>query len=218
MKRSTMLLGSLVLGSLAMLAACSGSASDPVFHGGPVPTTTSSTEPPPGEDAAPPATDSGSHDDAAVPDAGHDAAKPKDAFGGAPAYASKTGPSTRKGGHSFAGNTPKTNPAGKACLNCHGASGGAPTFAAAGTVYAGATPAASIEVRAIGTDGMAYSAYTDADGNFFFPAAVAPIAFASMAGARNATDTRLMGAVAPSGNCNDCHSTAGGAGHIVVTP
>lgn len=81
---------------------------------------------------------------------------------------------------SFNGNTPKSNPAGKPSLNCHHAGGGAPTFAAAGTVYEGLEPAASVEVRAIGANGKAWSAYTNADGNFLFPAATQPIAFPAL--------------------------------------
>lgn len=214
MKRS-LALASLVLGSFAMLAACSGGPGEPVDHGGAAPTsTTLPSDPAPVADAA--AADGGA--DSAAPDAARDAARPKDAFEGAPTYVAKVGPGTRKGGHSFAKNTPVTNPAGKACLDCHGASGGAPTFAAAGTIYQGAAPASGVEVRAVGTDGAAYSAYTDADGNFFFRAAAAPIAFGSLMGARSATTTKLMTSLAANGNCNACHSVAGGAGHIVVTP
>jgi hypothetical protein len=210
-----MLLTVSLLGALAPLGACSGPG-DPVFHGSPPPATTSPTDPTPDDDAAPPTADGGTESDAA--DAGFDAAKPKDAFGGAPAYAGASGPDTRKAGHNFNSNTPKTNPAGKACLNCHGASGPAPAFAAGGTIFAGTTPAANVEVRAIGTDGKAYSAYTNADGNFFFRAAASPIAFESMMGARTATTTMLMTGTAPNGNCNNCHSIAGGAGPIVLTP
>ncbi len=218
MKRSTMLGGSLTLVTLATLAACSPGPGEPGFHGGPTPTTTSlGTEPPPGDDAAAPKADGGTHDDAAATDGGH-GVPPKDAFGGAGAYAAMSGPVTRKAAHSFLANAPKTNPAGQACLTCHGTSGGALAFAAAGTVYAGAAPAPSVEVRAVGKDGKAYSAYTDADGNFFFLAAAAPIAFPAMVGARNASGPRLMTALSQNGSCNGCHSAPGGAGHIVVTP
>ena len=153
-------------------------------------------------------------------DAGTDSAppKPKNAFDGAPAYAAKVGPTTRKAGHDFANATPRTNPAGRPCLNCHGASGGAPTFSAAGTVYVGTTPASSVEVRVVGDDGKTYSAFTDADGNFFFRAATQFIEFPAMTGARNASGARLMAGLPTSGNCNQCHSAAGSAGRIVVGP
>lgn len=155
-----------------------------------------------------------------TPDAGTDtgAPKPKDAFDGAPAFAAKLGPTTRKAGHNFANATPTTNPAGRACLNCHGAAGGAPTFSAAGTVYVGATPASSVEVRVVGNDGKAYSAFTDADGNFFFRNATQLIEFPAMVGARNASGERLMAGLPTSGNCNQCHGSGGGAGRIVVGP
>ncbi|MBS2013428.1 MAG: hypothetical protein JST00_11100 [Deltaproteobacteria bacterium] len=153
-------------------------------------------------------------------DAGTDSGTPKakNAFDGAPAYAAMVGPTTRKAGHNFANATPRTNPAGRACLNCHGDSGGAPTFSAAGTVYAGTTPASSVEVRVLGNDGKAYSTYTDADGNFFFRASTQLIELPAMVGVRNASGARLMTTLVTSGNCNQCHSNAGGAGRIAVGP
>lgn len=153
-------------------------------------------------------------------DAGTDSSAPKakSAFDGAPSYVATVGPTTRKAGHNFANATPKTNPAGRACLNCHGDSGGAPTFSAAGTVYAGTTPASSVEVRVVGSDGKAYSTYTDADGNFFFRAATQLVELPAMVGVRNASGTRLMATLVTSGNCNQCHSNGGGAGRIVVGP
>lgn len=160
-----------------------------------------------------------------TPDAGNDAAttdpdsgqiKPKDAFAGAPGFLPKVGMSARQAGHSFNANTPKTNPAGRPCLNCHGG-GGPPAFAAAGTIYDGTAPAASVEVRAYGADGKPYSAYTDADGNFFIRATT-QLTLPALVGARNATRTRVMGSAVSKGNCNDCHSSAGGAGLISVGP
>jgi len=142
--------------------------------------------------------------------------EPKGAFDSAPGFLPQAGMSARRGGHNFNANTPKTNPAGKACLDCHGG-GGAPAFAAAGTVYDGAKPAASVEVRAYGADGKAYSAYTDADGNFFIRATT-QLTLPALVGVRNAASTRVMGSAAAKGNCNECHSPAGGAGRIVVTP
>jgi len=184
----------------------------------PTPSATSvPNEPPPA--GTTPRNEAGSPPDAAIDAGDAGTPKPKDAFDGAPAYVAQTGPSTRQSGHNFGSNTPKTNPAGRACLNCHGDSGGAPTFAAAGTVYEGTKPAVGAEVRAIDAEGTAYSAYTDADGNFFFRAtATALLELPAMVGARSAKGTRLMSTAAPKGNCNECHSTAGGAGRIVVGP
>lgn len=156
-----------------------------------------------GSDASTTSTDSGQ-------------SKSTDAFAGAPGFLPQPGMSARQAGHSFNSNTPKTNPAGKACLNCHGG-GSAPAFAAAGTVYDGTAPAASVEVRAYGADGKAYSAYTDADGNFFIRATT-QLTLPAFVGARNAASTRVMGSAANKGNCNECHSTAGGAGRISVGP
>jgi hypothetical protein len=215
-----LLLASVLVASLASVAiACSGS--DDSLDGAPEPPSTAApgTEPPPqdgGElDSGVAPGDGATTADSALPDA----AKPKNAFEGAPAYAPQAGPSTRQAGHSFNGNTPKTNPAGKPCLNCHGAGGGAPTFAAGGTVYDGAKVAANVEVRVVdATTGKAYSAFTNADGNYFFPAASLPATFPALVGVRNAAGTRLMASPAPKGNCNECHSIAGGAGRIVVTP
>lgn len=214
----------LLLSSLAAIACGAVACSGPDYsrdEGSTTPTTSSPTEPTSkdGGVAEDDDVEGEREEDSGVTDAaqGVDAAKPASAFTGAPAYAAKLGPATRKAGHSFAKNTPQTNPAGKACLDCH-AGGGAPAFAAAGTVYEGAKPAASVEVRVFGADGVARSAFTNADGNFFFRAAGQPLAFPALAGVRNATGTTLMTGHATKGNCNECHSVAGGAGRIVVTP
>lgn len=216
-----MLLGPLALASFVALAASAGACSgvDETYGDTSRTTTPSPTEPTP-SDASTATPDGAGGTDAGAIDAATeaDAAKPKDAFEGTAAYAAQAGPTTRQAGHNFNANTPKTNPAGRPCLNCHDGTGNAPAFAAGGTVYAGAKPAASAEVRVVGADGIARSAYTDADGNFFFRAATQDLDFPALAGARNATATKLMTGHATKGNCNECHSIAGGAGKIVVTP
>jgi hypothetical protein len=98
----------------ALASACSG-ADDASDDAPRTPSTALPTEPGPAHggktaDAAT-ATDSGATDAAT----GTDAAKPKNAFEGAPAFASQTGPSTRQGGHAAKGN----------CNECHSIAGGA---------------------------------------------------------------------------------------------
>ena len=82
----------------------------------------------------------------------------------------KSGPSTRKAAHPFTND----DPAGRACFDCHG--GAATSFSFAGTVYAnaaGTARAANVEVRMLDKGGKALSAWTNADGNFFFPEVLA---------------------------------------------
>lgn len=221
--RSIATIGALVAGAaVAALESVGCTATVNELEDGASPMTSSpATEPPVAANAA----DATPNDTANTPDAGADAAttnpdsgenKPKNAFAGAPGFLPQLGMSARQAGHSFNANTPKSNPAGRACLNCHGG-GGAPAFAAAGTIYDGVAPAASVEVRAYGADGKAYSAYTDADGNFFIRATT-QLTLPAFVGVRNATSTRVMGSAASKGNCNECHSTAGGAGRILVGP
>jgi mono/diheme cytochrome c family protein len=129
-----------------------------------------------------------------------DAGSAQNVFTGTAAYVSKTGASTRQGGHNFAGNSPTTSPKGQACFSCHGPS--APTMVFGGTVYAnvaGTKPAANVEVR-VGTT----SVYTDQDGNFYKLGA--SLTKASLTGARDATQVKAMTAKVTSGNCNSCHN------------
>jgi mono/diheme cytochrome c family protein len=143
------------------------------------------------------------------------------AFLGAPAYVATVGATTRKPQHNFAGNTPTTNPAGQACLQCHGAAGPAPRFGFAGTIYkdtAGTKPASSVQVRIIDANNKALATFTDADGNFFIPFATSgAIAFPVKGGARDADTTKLMKGTATNGNCNSCHR-AGGASTPLAVP
>ncbi len=150
-------------------------------------------------------------------DGGAADAKPN-AFTSAGAYAATAGPSTRKAGHDFAGATPTTNPAGRPCLQCHGSGGPAPRFAFAGTVYKDATgtPAPRVQVRVVGADGVARTAFTDADGNFFFRFASGAVKFPALAGARDGDTAELMTNTTANGNCNSCHRAGGTEPQLVV--
>ncbi len=217
-----MWLAALPLVTLAQVTACSGmddgvSARESTTPSNePAETTTEpkSEDPNPtaqdaGNDGAtnpPPASDAGNKD--AAPDAG-----PIDAFTGAGAYQSKSGPSTRKAAHPFTNDDPH----GRACFDCHGSS--ATSFSFAGTVYAnaaGTQRAANVEVRLLDKSGKALSAWTNADGNFFF--ILEPngdLDFPSHAGIRNAKGKKVMQSITDSGDCNNCHK-AGGAGRLVA--
>jgi hypothetical protein len=191
-------------------AACSGGETAVLgFPGGDQDPTEPATG---GDDGAKPPPPKPAPADAGV-EASGPPAPPPNAFTGAPAYTSKLGPSTRKTAHPF----PNDDPRGRPCLNCHG--GSATSFAFAGTVYttaAGTTPAARVEVRARDKNGKALSAWTNADGNFFF--LLEPdgdLVFPGHAGIRTATATKLMSGGALNGNCNFCH-TAGDAGRLVA--
>jgi hypothetical protein len=136
------------------------------------------------------------------------------AFAGAPAYVATLGPSSidisGKGNGHLSFNA-AGNPAGQACLNCHDGAGkgGAPAFSFAGTVFedkAATKPAARAEVRVVGADGKALSAYTDVNGNFFFRAGAGVTAVPAIAGARNATLARTMINKFNDANCNECHN------------
>lgn len=140
------------------------------------------------------------------------------AFTGAPAYVATTGPTTRIAAHDFANATPRTNPAGRPCMQCHGAGGPAPRFLIAGTVYKDATgtPAPQVEVRVVGADGVARTTYSNDDGNFFFRAATGAVMFPAKVGARDADTTKVMTIDAANGNCNSCHRAAGSTPPLVV--
>lgn len=215
-----------IAGALAVVA-CGGV--DTGFRNGPG-GSLDSTSPPEGSSGAPggEAQDAGEDDDAAPSDAATsssgnpvdaaDAAKPgPTAFTGAPAYVATTGPSTLNAGHSKF--NAQNDPAGRPCLNCHGAGGGAAQFTFAGTVFkdaAGTMPAAQIEIRLRDANGKGLSAYSDANGNFFLPLNPnGDLAFPVHAGGRDANTKKLMNATTTNGNCNGCHKP-GAQGHIVV--
>jgi cytochrome c553 len=218
-------LRSLLLAASLAVSACGGfDAGDP-YHMRPR-ETVSDTDPSPSSEEQ--AADAGTHDDedastdqqpapGPAPDSGTLTPKP-DAFTGAAAYAATTGATTIQTQHNFAGSTPTTNPAGQPCLKCHGAAGPAPRFTFGGTIYKDATgtPASQIEVRVVGTDGVARSTYTDANGNFFFPFASGAVKFPAAAGARDADTKKSMTTTTANGNCNSCHKAGGTSPPLVV--
>jgi hypothetical protein len=171
---------------------------------------------------------SGGGGDASAPDsgpksdAGTDAGPLPDgginAFTGAGAYVAKLGPSARNQRHNFPANNPPTNPAGSACLTCHGGQQkGTVRFLFGGTIYKdvnGTAPVPMIEVRTREANGTGSSAMTDADGNYYF---VRNQAFAPpvQGGARDGTTTNTMTNIINNGDCNSCHAP-GGEGRIHV--
>lgn len=215
----------LVLLALA-LAACGGfDAGNPYRVRASEAPDTNATEPPPGQDDDgddPPSageTDGGAQ--TIVPsgtDAGTAPPPKPTAFTDAPAYAATAGPTTRIAAHDFAGATPTTNPAGRPCMQCHGAAGPAPRFLIAGTVYKDATgtPASQVEVRVVGANGVARTTYSNPDGNFFFRAATGAVMFPAKVGARDGNTTKVMTIDAANGNCNSCHRAAGTSSPLVV--
>lgn len=141
---------------------------------------------------------------------GGDAGPRANAFTDAGTFAPDAGELTERASHNFAGNTPTTQPAKQACLDCHKNGGAGMAFAFGGTVFAddaGTKPAAGVEVRVRDTNGTFTSVYTDVHGNFF--ARTATATFPAQTGARTAASTALMVDNASNGNCNACHNGAG---------
>ena len=103
-------------------------------------------------------------------------------------------------------------------MQCHGAAGPAPRFLIAGTVYKDATgtPASQVEIRVVGTNGVARTTYSNADGNFFWRAADGAVAFPAKVGARDDNTTKGMPTDAANGNCNSCHRAGGTSSPLVV--
>jgi hypothetical protein len=156
-------------------------------------------------------TDSAVDSAVAAVDAGAlDAGPAINAFEGAGAFVNQAGPSARKGGHKFSGNTPTTSPSKQACLGCHSAGGGETPFSFAGTVFttnAGTTPLANAEVRVRNAAGQATLVHTDADGNFFSRNSAA--GFPALTAARKGAALKAMSgslATAADGDCNKCHN------------
>lgn len=206
------------LGVAALSSACGGEDQDPARShsdgmtavgpdGAPLPTgtTTSPTSTGTYDPGAPPELPDG----APLPP-GIDAGK---AFDYAPPYVANLGPSSRSdAGHNFAANTPRSNPRGTICLDCHkvgGAAAGRPFFAGGTVKQTSGAPAPSVEVRLKAyISPNAVTAYTDDDGNWFITpgaAADAGVGFSVRPGVRNATALRMMGPSAAFGRCNQCH-------------
>lgn len=213
--------------AMISMIACSGADdSSPIrMRGGETnapATNTNSTQPTDGDDTTPASNDDQDPSTSQPPppattDAGTDSGPKVDPnpFAGAPAYVNTLGPSARKTQHPFTND----NPAGRACFNCHGDLGAATPMAFGGTVYTtagGTTGAARVEVRVKDQDGKAISAWSDADGNFFF--FVNPngdLNLPGHAGIRNAKGKKVMSGTIANGNCNSCHN-ANGAGRLVA--
>ena len=113
------------------------------------------------------------------------------------------------------------NPAGQNCLSCHAKGGDAgTTFTMAGTVY-GPDDAGlgGVEVRVKEADGTSIASYTNAEGNFYYLAAVGePIEAGALSGVRNAASVQTMPdplANGMQGSCNQSGTCHGGTtGHI----
>lgn len=214
--------------ALISVIACSGAEDSSLTRSpggetnGPTATTNPTQPSTDDEDTSPASIDDR---DAATPqpaptpsDAGATDAGPKadpNPFTGAPAYVNTLGASARKTQHPFTND----NPAGRACFNCHGDNGSAPAMAFGGTVYttaAGGAGSARVEVRVKDKDGKAISAWSDADGNFyFFVNPNGDLNLPGHAGIRNAKGSKVMSGTIADGNCNGCHN-ANGAGRLVA--
>jgi hypothetical protein len=157
-------------------------------------------------DASAPPNDAGQPGDAgAAPSGG------SGVFADAGAYAPMLGPSARNVRH-----TTNPNPAGTPCLSCHGGQkGNVVPFLFGGTVWSSpsaTTPTPMAEVRVIQANGVALTAYSDADGNFFFPEGQnGPLSAPAAAGVRDAKGEAPMSNVFNDGDCNSCHRQGGQA-------
>jgi hypothetical protein len=101
---------------------------------------------------------------------------------------------------------------------CHGSGGDGPILSFGGTVYTDATgtaPAVGVEIRVIDSKGLAASAFSDSDGNFYArqPAFAAP---PGHAGARDGSGVLDQASPVTSWSCNSaaCH----GAGKRIYAP
>jgi hypothetical protein len=168
-------------------------------------------------DASPevgPTGDSGPKTDAAKEggstDSGTDTGATTTAFTGAGAYASNK-PATSAVTYHTNNNVGVTPGPGQDCLSCHKMGGSGPQFLFAGTVCADMacnTRAVDKEVRVRGSDGKAFSAHSDDDGNFWYlPGTGEAISFPANSGARDGTNTALMTGTIAMGSCNSggCH-------------
>jgi hypothetical protein len=169
------------------------------------------------QDASPevgPTGDSGPKTDAATDsgakDTGADTAGTTTAFSGANAFANNKPATSAVTYHNnnMVGVTPGP---GQDCLSCHKMGGSGPQFLFAGTLCADQNcnaPAVDKEIRVRGSDGKAFSAHSDDDGNFWYlPGTGEALAFPAMSGARDGTNTALMVGTITAASCNTggCH-------------
>jgi hypothetical protein len=113
---------------------------------------------------------------------------------------------------------PTMNP-GEACISCHQRQRDAPRFSAAGTVYTNydepddCNGVEGATVRVTDADGQAYTAISNAAGNFYFDERTARIvppytATVTWPDGRVAS----MGGAQDTGDCNSCHGQTGAQG------
>ena len=108
---------------------------------------------------------------------------------------------------------------GKACLACHGPAAGNHEAAEhalgfAGTIYesrAGEQPAEGVLVVVEDVTGQLFEVGSNRVGNFFVER---PVPTPMMVEVRDGDRVLRMESPAPSGDCNACHSAAGGAGRL----
>jgi hypothetical protein len=154
------------------------------------------TGPPPGSpDAAAGGPDGGGGTDAQVQAGSPDAA---------PAACKPAVATTASGQH---------NP-GTACLSCHRAGGGAPTWTLAGTLYdrsAGGTAIAGATITVTDANGATFDLVSARNGNFWTSQ---PVAMPATIVASMCPDTVPMISTLSSGDCNSCHTGGGSPGRV----
>ena len=96
---------------------------------------------------------------------------------------------------------------GRACLDCHGGGGDAPTFRLGGTLYsslAGGAPVVGATVRMTDAAGVEHEAISARNGNFWITEA---ITFPIQVSASSCPSAQAMVAPSAVGNCNasGCH-------------
>jgi hypothetical protein len=96
---------------------------------------------------------------------------------------------------------------GRACMQCHSAGGGAPTFTAAGTLYdalTGGKAVAGATVEIIDASGTKVSIVTSQNGNYYTST---PLTFPLTVRASGCPHDQPMISKVMDGNCNSCHNS-----------
>jgi hypothetical protein len=157
-----------------------------------------------------PKPDGGTNKDGSATDGAADTGGTTTAFTGAGAYSSNK-PATSAVTYHTNNNVGVTPGPGQDCLGCHKMGGSGPTFLFGGTLCADQNcnaRAVDKEIRVRGSDGKAFSAHSDDDGNFWYlPGTGEAIAFPANSGARDGTTTALMNGTITMASCNSggCH-------------